>query len=206
MICQDASSEYYPGIIENVYAPKWYFIKDVKDDDYSAKIVFSKKWDKTFYFIRHLIDLVNELEKEKIAYFKDYDLITIIPSHEPDLYSPTLNHLAKFLSDAYKIKYEKIILRIKNTRLDESRPKETYLRYEHVKDSMKISRELNEKKIILFDDVKTSGIEILEAKKILQESGVLETLTICLGINSAIDREDENMIRYDEGRRWVKIN
>jgi len=203
MLYETASFEKYPGLQEKVYAPKWYYSKEVKQDDYSTKIFYSKEEDKSWFFIRHLIDLISEMEKEREADFQDVELITIIPSHKPEVYSVTLERLAKFLSHLLKVKYEKILVRTKNTRPNGMRHKDATERYEHVKDSLSLTRELTEKKILLFDDVKTTGIEILEVKKVLINAGLENTITICLGINSSTVQDTESMIYTDEeGRKW----
>lgn len=207
MLYEAASFEKYPGLQEKVYAPKWYYSKEVKQDDYSKNIFYSKEEDKSWFFIRHLIDLIGEMKKEREADFQDVELITIIPSHNPGVYSVTLERLAKFLSNLLKVKYEKILVRTRNTRPDKMRHKDATERYEHVKDSLSLTRELTEKKILIFDDVKTTGIEILEAKKILMDAGGENTITICLGINSPTVRDTESMIYTDEnGRKWKRNN
>lgn len=58
---------------------------------------------------------------------------------------------------------------------------------------MEIKGEVNNKKVLLIDDTKTTGMTILEAKKILLKKGVKEIVAVCLGINSNFDRgEKEN--------------
>jgi predicted amidophosphoribosyltransferase len=86
---------------------------------------------------------------------------------------------------------EKILSRIKGTRQNTLRLPNALDRYNSVKDSMQITRELTEEGNLLLDDVKTTGITILEAKKILLEAGAKKTVTVCLGINSSIDRNGE---------------
>lgn len=205
MIYETAISGYYLGLSELVYAPKWYYSKEVKEDEYSTKIWYSKEEDKSQFFIRYLLDLITDLGVEIDLH--DVDLITIIPSHRPGAYSVTLDPLARFLSRYLRTKYEKILVRTRNTRPDEMRHKDAAERYEHVKDSLSLTRELTEKKILVFDDVKTTGIEILEAKKILMDAGVENTITICLGINSSTVQDKESMIYTDEdGKKWIRNN
>jgi|WetSurMetagenome_2_1015567.scaffolds.fasta_scaffold25230_4 hypothetical protein len=207
MIWETATSEHYPELDELVYAPKWYYKNKVKKDEYSARLWFSKEEEKAWYFTQHLEGLIKEMKAEKVVDFSNIELITIMPRHIPGVYSLTLDPLAILLSNILGVKYEKILERAKDTWLDGKRPKEALQRYTLVKDSLIISRKLTEKKVLLFDDIKTTGTDILEAKKILLNAGVRHTITICLGINTVRNQESESMISIDEkGEKWKRVN
>jgi len=204
ILIQAARYEKYPEVTENVYAPKWYYSKEITLDEYSAKLYHSKKENKTSYFGPYLRDLINALEKFKLVNFQDVDLVTIIPSHEPGKFSVTLERLGSFLAMLIDSKFEEILERIKNTQPTGTRSHDAIDRYNNVTGSLTLTRPLNEKKIVIFDDIKTSGIHILETKKVLAAAGVKETISICLGINSSIVMDIETMVEKDEeGKIWI---
>jgi predicted amidophosphoribosyltransferase len=178
----------FPGLKETVYAPKWYYVLSVKKDNYSHKLCYySKKHDWSIFFYPYIKEVVDELNRGRLLC--DLELITIIPSHEIDGHSPTLHGLAQELSEYLHVPWDLIIKRIKETRAGGQRLDNRFTRYFSIKDTMMVTRPLKETKILLLDDVKASGTTILESKKILLKAGVKETITICLGINSRIDRD-----------------
>ncbi len=177
----------YPGFFEMVYAPKWYYTLGVKQDAYSREICYcSKRLDRSNYFFSHVREVLDELSKKGIL--NDLDLISSLPSHNVGAYSPTLIPLAEKISDYLNVPDENIISRTKSTREGGQRLDTRYSRFLSVRDSMTVTRELNENKIMLLDDVKTTGVTILETKRILFKAGLKKTVTVCFGINSRIDR------------------
>jgi len=192
-------------LTEIVYAPKWYYSKGVTNDEYSVKLYHSKKENKTTYFGSYLRNLIDALRKYQIVNFNDVDLITIIPSHEPEKFSITLDRLGAFLSILIDSKYEKIFSRTKNTQPTGKRCQDAEERYNNVCGSLTLTRQLHENKIVIFDDIKTTGIHILETKKILFEAGAIETISICLGINASEIMEIETMVTPREGGGiWIQ--
>lgn len=182
--------KFYPDLYEKVYAPKWYYAENVKHDTYSYNLYKpSKEKDLSKYFFPFLKEVIDNLQTQ--GRLTALDIITIIPSHQTGRFSPTTDALAQKLSDYINLPYEKIISRIKDTRQNTLRLPNALDRFNSVKDSMKIARELTEDGILLLDDVRTTGITILEAKKILLEAGVKRTVTVCLGINSSKDRNGQ---------------
>ncbi|MFH0859760.1 MAG: hypothetical protein V1921_01010 [Candidatus Altiarchaeota archaeon] len=175
--------EYYGLVSEEVYAPHHYYSKTVKRDEYSFNIVLSKHNDCSDYFfepIKQVIDNLGGLGK-----LENLDLITTIPSHARGRVSPTLSSLGVKLSTYLNVPFENIIERIKT---DESKCKPACEKFDAVHNSMKITKKIGGiKKILLLDDVKVTGVTLLEAKKVLRESGVSETICVCLGINVSSD-------------------
>jgi len=188
--------KFYPELYEKVYAPKWYYAGNVKSDKYSYNLYKpSKEKDMSEYFFPFLKEVIDNLQRQ--GHLDKLDIITIIPSHQTGCFSPTTDALAQKLSDYINLPYEKIISRIKDTRQNTLRLPNALDRYNSVKDSMQITRELTEKGILLLDDVRTTGITILEAKKILLEAGAKRMVTVCLGINSSKDRNGEQEVKNE---------
>jgi len=206
ILLQTAQYEKYQ-LTETVYAPKWYYSKEITSDDYSAKLYHSKKENKTWYFRPYLSELINALTKFEIVDFSNIDLITIIPSHEPGTFSATLEGIGQIMAVIIGCNFEKILMRERNTHPAGIRNHDASNRYNNVSGSLIVTRKLNEKKAIIFDDIKTTGIHILEAKKILLEAGVQKTISICLGINSSKIMEIETMVTPREGGGiWIQQN
>ena len=174
-------SAYYPGIIEAVYAPRWY-LTGSKDDKYTQKILSSKKVDESSFFIPYLKELINLLKNFSIL--NEIHLITILPNSKESKYSPTLESLGLWFAQMLNSKFEKIILPLKPSRKNRNcLNKED--RFKETSGSLGLSRSLvpGERSILLIDDAKASGTTLLETMKILKESGAKSFCIICLGIN-----------------------
>ena len=179
-----AKSVHYPDLRVQVYAPKPYFTKQIRPDDYSCKIVYSKhEGDKLPYFKPFISDLLNELNARNEL--PKIDLVVVIPSSQIGLSSATTPGVAKHVANELKTTFDDVVSRIKSTKkLTDCASDEE--RYEQTRGTLKLTRVLksSEKNILIIDDVKTSGITLLETAKLLKESGAQQIIAICLGINS----------------------
>jgi predicted amidophosphoribosyltransferase len=178
----------YPDLSEMIYAPRWYYSLNIKKDDYSHHLAYhSKRRDMANYFYDSLKSVIDELIA--LGKLNDLNLITIVPSSKIGFYSPTLVSLAEKISQYLQVPFERIIERIKETGRKNMMGNSAQERYDLIKESMKISREPAEfeKNVLLLDDVKVTGMSFLESKKILLAAGVKSTVSVCLGINAAID-------------------
>lgn len=167
--------EYYPGLIVKVISPAYYYEKKY-EDEYSLKIIESKKLDVSNYFLERVIKTVEKYRQD----FDNCEIITIIPTSKPNFpVSPTLNSIANHLSKHLDIPYEQIIKKIE-FRIS-SRRKRKY-RFNAVNGTIRIEGSSVEgKKVFLLDDLRTSGMSILEATKILKNAGATEVVCLCLG-------------------------
>ena len=176
---EPARQKWYKGLDEWVYAPQYYLSREIDYDPYSEMIVASKQTDKSDFFIGHITDLINELISLEII--KDFDLITNLPSFRREN-SPTLIALGEKLSQVYQKPYKSIFWKVKDADSSKKKPQQ---RYDEIHNSFKLSDELdNIKTVLLIDDVKTTGITLLEAKSLLITRGI-NTISICLGINKS---------------------
>jgi predicted amidophosphoribosyltransferase len=178
----------YPDLSEMIYAPRWYYSLSIKKDDYSHHLAYhSKRQDTSNYFYDSLKSVIDELIA--LGKLNDLNLITIVPSSKIGVYSPTLVSLAEKTAQYLQVPFERIIERIKETGRKNVKGNSAQERHDLVKESMKISREPAEfeKNVLLLDDVKVTGMSLLESKKILLAAGVKSTVSVCLGINAAID-------------------
>jgi len=177
---EDAKDEdKYGDIVVEVYAPKPYYKRDVKPDNYSYNVVTSKSRDLSHIFYEDIKSIFESI-KGKAA-----DLICIVPGSKIDSYSPTLIALAERLSKEFNVEFENILNRKINLSKKMALCSNAQERYNVNKDTIGLNRALqsSEKKIILLDDVKTGGYTKLECAKILTDAGASKVKCICLGIN-----------------------
>lgn len=191
MITEDIEyPKYYPGMKTIVYAPEYYFPENVKKDWYSCKIVFSKSETQfVAMFAKKLRELLEELKAKNIL--TGVALVTIMPSHSKDTYSATLMELGPELSKNLNVPFKRILNRVRYSDSKSTDISTLEERYAFEKDSMSVVENsvVKDKKILLLDDVKTTGIAIMEAIKMLLAAGAREVLPICLGINNDFDIE-----------------
>jgi len=177
---------FYPGLKLKVFAPAWYFKGHEADDEYSQKILSSKRNDEFNYFIPKIKELIDFLIKKNEL--QDLCLIMIIPKSDLE-YSITLNSLAQWIKTYLSIEYENIIERgAKGRRNLGGNASEK--RFNQTKGSMKLKRSLKptEKNILILDDVKATGMTLLESAKILKSAGAENISCICLGINRNLEK------------------
>jgi len=170
---------YYPDMELEVFAPEWYFKGHT--DEYSEKILSSKNNNESEYFIPKIKDLIDELKKS--GKLGKIDLIATIPKSDLT-YSSTLSSTASWTALYLKTKHENIIERLVSGRRN-VRGNGAEKRFHQTDGSMKLKRKLesNEKNILLLDDIKTTGMTLLECAKILKEGEAEKIFCICLGIS-----------------------
>ncbi len=181
-----ACPNFYPGLRLKVSAPGWYFKGHEADDEYSQKILSSKTNDESNYFIPKIKELIDSLikrnEPQKIC------LVITIPKSDLE-YSITLNSIAKWIKTYLGIEYENIIERVSKGRRNLG-GNASEKRFNQTNSSMKLKRSLkpDEKNILILDDVKATGMTLLESAKILKGAGAENISCICLGINRNLEK------------------
>jgi predicted amidophosphoribosyltransferase len=166
---------YYPKLQVQVFAPRFYYSKVQRKDEYSKQVVFGKNQDLSDYFFARIKKLFLKLPIKPT-------LIIVLPSSRMGKFSPTLLALAKNLSDAFGIENDNIIERIKEGKKLTTCSNNDE-RHEAIKDSFKVNRNIEGKKVVLLDDTKTTGGTVLECAKELRAAGASEVVAVCLGIN-----------------------
>lgn len=135
------------------------------------KLLLEFKYKKNFTAGRVLADYIYKLIKENNI---DAEVILFIPSSKKALKERGFNQcefLAKEISKKLEIKIYRDIIKVKNIKEQKTLSKED--RVKNVRDAFKIRDKSNVKgkKIILLDDVVTTGATIYECEKILKEAG-----------------------------------
>lgn len=176
---------YQPGYFGDlkvpVRAPQHYYQKGYREDKYSARIVWSKTGDQSWFFWDYIKKVYYEVCGED-----SYDLICVIPSSTEGHYSPTMLELARRLSEETGIPNDNILVRRKRLETKMARLRDRESRCKNVKGTVGLIRPLqpHEKRILLLDDTKATGASILECATVLKRNGAAEFLAICLGVNA----------------------
>ena len=161
-----------------------YTISIIEYNDFAKQII------KKFKF--HAIFKLRKLLKNWLTYIsatlecKDIDYIFPVPLHKSKLKLRGYNQsaiIAKIMADITKIKYNsKILVKIKNTANQSELSKN--LREKNLKNSFYISENnrklIQGKKILLIDDVITTGNTINECSKTLSQHGATEVIAISI--------------------------
>ncbi|MFA7708448.1 MAG: hypothetical protein WCX73_05855 [Candidatus Pacearchaeota archaeon] len=177
---ESASYPESPYFIIKVYAPKFY-LKGHRDE-YSEKILESKKIDLSEYFREIMISMINNLVTENKI--DSPNLIVIAPNSHGG-YSPTLRSLGKLFATKFRgCKFEEVVISIDPQRKNVG-SQDLNSRFNKVKGHFSLSRPLlnSEKKILVFDDTKVSGGSLLEIEKVLKDGGAEKVNHICLSIS-----------------------
>ncbi len=157
------------GYISNFYS-KYVFIKDGLFQYFVHQLKYNGKSKVGILFGKNL-----GLELQKLNWFKDIDLIVPVPLHKQKKFKRGYNQSSMIVKGIARITNknfdEKVIKRIKNTET------QTHLhlheRIENVKNAFKItkSEKIKDKKILIVDDVCTTGSTVNEIAKTLLIAG-----------------------------------
>ncbi len=142
-----------------------------------------KYYDKTYYYKLFGSILLDYMVNNN---YMDFDLIIPIPLHKSKLRSRGYNQselIAKFLSVKTNIKYSNCVKRIKKTNVQNQLSK--IKRRQNIKNAFLLTNLhiINNKRILLIDDIYTTGSTINECSKLLIENGAHSVygLTIARG-------------------------
>lgn len=163
-----------------VVANRWYFKKEIKQDTWSVKILFSKKEDKSALFISDVEECISALNQK-------FDLVCVIPASEVGSYSPTLVSLGHMLNKKFGIPFENVILRSVKPTKKMTECTSAKERYQVHRGTFALSRKLksNEKRVLLLDDIKAEGDTKLICAELLIKDGAKTIKSVCLGINTS---------------------
>ncbi len=174
--------DYYPGLIIQGASPRWYYNKPHHGkDEYSKRLLNIKRnVDETAYFKPHIETCIEAFDDE--LGFSSADVISLIPNSNNEYYV-NMRKIAIWISAKFN-KRSFPTLRRKPGRRDgnsrENRYKDVHGKFEVIKRDDIIG-----KKILLIDDIRASGISILECSDVLLKSGTREIISLTLGTNTS---------------------
>lgn len=157
---------------ENIRIKKFFVLKY---DGIVRKNIIKYKFNDKPYLYKMFSKIILE-DKKACEFIKSYDIIIPVPVHKARKSKRGYNQseiIAKEISKELKIKmYNDILIKINNNKVQSTLNKNE--RKENVKNAYKIINEqkINNKNIIIFDDIYTTGSTINECIKTLKKSNV----------------------------------
>jgi len=181
---------YYPNQRLTVYAPDWYHRGNLQHR-HTSEIISSKSMyasisqNTSKYFTPLMLNTIHDLKRNGIL--GRIDLVTIIPKSKGRGYSPALEAVGGDVATYLKAPYERIL--ISQITSEQKGCDSAEKRYNNVKNSISLVRPLKytEKEILILDDVKVTGMTILETEKIMRKAGANRILPVCLAIQRNLD-------------------
>lgn len=141
------------------------------------ELILAFKYDKNFTAGDILVDLLLSLiEEEKV----DGDYICYVPMTKRSMKKRGFNQcevIAEKIGDKLNIPVSKCLIKNKNTKEQKTLSKEERMKNIEGVFDIKNKSKIYNKKVILIDDVVTTGATLLECKKLLEKNAV-EKITI----------------------------
>lgn len=174
--------DFYPGLNIRAVTPRWYYKKSYHErDEYSRKILQSKKGcDNSEYFKSYVEQCIIAFDKE--MGFSSVDLVTLIPNSDGKYYQ-NMTEIVKFVSSKLNKKSSQVFNREPGQRTGSHR--ENRFKDLHGKFKLINGDQIEGKKILLIDDIRTSGLSILECASILLKYGAKEVISLSLGTHTS---------------------
>jgi hypothetical protein len=173
-------SKYFGTLSVNVYAPKRYYKMEIKRDWYSYGIVKSKSEDLSNMFYEDFKKAFDKIIPS------GFDLITIIPKTNVGAFSPTMMSLCKRLSTETKIPFTQVLNRIRSPEKKMTDLGNVEARNKSNQGTIDLTNPelVKGKRVLVIDDVKTTGDTILTCAQLLINNGAKNVVGLCLGINA----------------------
>ncbi|MGG7142234.1 ComF family protein [Clostridium nigeriense] len=138
------------------------------------KLVLEFKYKQNFVAGKILAELLNDVIKNKNI---EIDCIMFIPSSKKALKERGFNqceYLAKEINKSLKLKICKDLVKAKNIKEQKLLSKED--RFKNIKGafSLKTNKNIKNKRVLIIDDVVTTGATLYECEKLLRENGASE--------------------------------
>lgn len=189
-------AERYSGINLAIFAPGYYYSKEhfneasEEQKQYSDKVLSLKNSDDN---VENLAEIMAEKYRQHFTESKlcKPDLIVVMPSHTKGKWNSHLVKVGELLSKKIKIEFKPHLLRrIKDIKTQHECQFEE--RVTNATESLEWAEPISSKTIMVIDDVKTTGSNLLEAKKSLPKGNKL--FGFVLGINfSPKDNKDKRI-------------
>ncbi len=183
--CENMLKKYFDIKIEE-YKNEKYYDKHIYFFMYEGlirKLILNYKFNDKAYLYKTFVNFLIK-QKKVFEIIKSYDIILPVPISKKRYNQRGYNQselICRQLSKKVKIKLaEKCLYKQKDIVPQSSLNKES--RIQNVKDAYKIKniRIIKNKKIILFDDIYTTGSTANECSKILKKNGAKEIIVITL--------------------------
>ncbi len=180
--------DFFPDLEIQGVTPRWYYKKIYHgSDEYSRRILRSKKgYDESEYFRSFVENCIDRFDQD--MGFSSVDLITLIPNSNNKYYENIIN-VAKIVSSRLGKRFIPLFDREPGQRTGNHR--EDRYKDLHGKFKIKNQEQIKGGKILLIDDIRTSGISILECSEVLLTAGAKEIISLSLGTNTSNEPQQE---------------
>lgn len=150
----------------------------------SSKIVFKYKYGKRTFLAKVISDMMCDiLDKKYSDVLANVDFVTFVPLSKERIKERGFNQsekLAKYICKRYNLEVVELIKRVKNTKklygLNSADRKKVLRNAFEI--SPEFKNKLNGKRVVIIDDIFTSGSTMNEISKALRLNGVFEIISI----------------------------
>jgi predicted amidophosphoribosyltransferase len=174
--------DFYPDLKVSAVSPRWYY-KQIyhESDEFSKRIIRLKKCkDETKYFEPYVKNCIDKFKS--VMGFSEVELVSAIPNSNNKYYGTIIN-LLKIVGIKLSVDSKFVLDRKPGRRTGHHR--EDRFNDLHGKFKVKSGIDVENKKILLIDDVRASGMSILECSSVLLKAGAKEIISLSLGTNTS---------------------
>ena len=144
--------------------------------------ILDYKFSNKAYLYRFFTEIITKSEK-KYSFFKKYDIITPVPIHKKRKLKRGYNQtelIARCIAKNYEnLRYMDTLKRVKHTVSQSLLNK--VAREQNIKNAYKINNvSLEDKSVILFDDIYTTGATANECCKLLKKAGAKKVAVVTI--------------------------
>ncbi len=149
-------------------------------EDPIPKWISSLKYNRNFVTGRMFQRFILNWFQANREFLRDIDLILPIPLHPLRLFNRGYNQAVYLLSRQKTVPVDTKMLRKKSWTAQQA-GKTKKERMANVKNSFEVTGDLSNKRVLLFDDVCTTGQTLFEVSRILRKAGVshMDALVLC---------------------------
>ncbi len=164
--------------------------------DYMGNIrplLYDVKYSNNKKLAEDIAMLYEQYIKNNIDFFQSFDYVVSVPMHSKKLVNRTFNQsevMAMYIAKTIDIPYYPLLVRTKNTIPQSSLSiSDRYTNLEKVFDiNHNFSKiDIKNKKIIIVDDIFTSGATIYNCGEVLEKNGAKKIISICITVTNNIN-------------------
>lgn len=147
-------------------------------NDFNKKLILQYKYHRKTYLAYYFAKMIFYQLRDQL---RDVAYVTYVPLHKTKLKKRGFNQseiLANYLAGFLKIKTYKILNKVKPTKSLKNLNK--YQREVEIRGSFEIAKEVAAHKILLVDDVFTTGATLNECSKVIYEQLLCDIITVTI--------------------------